>query len=53
MDARKLLEMVKVAQAEEPDLYAFAARIVELQKEEDALVADAMGANAVAEAIRA
>jgi hypothetical protein len=53
MDARKLLEMVQASKLESPDLYSFAAQIVEHQKEEDAKVAEAMGRPDVAEAIRA
>lgn len=53
MDARKLLEMVATAVAESPDMYTFAAQIVEAQKEEDARVAEAMGHQDVAYAIRA
>jgi hypothetical protein len=53
MDARKLLDMVQTALVTTPDMYAFAAQIVEAQKEEDAKVAEAMGHVDVAEAIRA
>lgn len=53
MDARKLLEMVQQANAVAPDLYSFAAQIVEAQKEEDAKVAEAMGNAEIAAAIRA
>lgn len=53
MDARKLLSLVKDATETKMDYYAFAAIIIEAQKEEDALVADALDHADVAAAIRA
>ncbi len=53
MDARKLLDMVKAATQKNTDYFSFAAAIVEAQKEEDALIAEAMNCQEVAQAIRA
>lgn len=53
MDARMLLSLVKSAIDSEMDYYAFASAIIEAQREEDAAIADALNAPAVASAIRA
>ena len=52
MDARKLVELVQQAQIDEMDYFRLAAIIADEQKQEDAALAEAMGATSVATAIR-
>jgi hypothetical protein len=52
MDARKLVELVQQAQADSMDYFRLAAIIAEEQKQEDANLAETMGATSVAAAIR-
>lgn len=53
MDNKKLINLVEQAQADEMDYFRLAALIAAEQKEADAQVAEAMGANSVAATIRA
>ncbi len=53
MDARKLLELVATAQADGMDYHRLAALVAEGQREADAKLAEAMGQQEVADAIRA
>ncbi len=52
MDARKLIEIVQQAETNGDDYYRLAALIADEQKKEDADLAEAMGAESVAAAIR-
>lgn len=53
MDVKKLLELVEQAQAENMDLYKFAAKIIEYQKEVDATLLETLGHADSAAIIRA
>lgn len=53
MDNKKLIDLVEEAKAQGMDYFRLAALIAAEQKESDALVAEAMGANSVAATIRA
>lgn len=53
MDAKKLLEKVKTATEEQMDYYAFAAYLIEQQKQEDAAIAESFSRFDIAAAIRA
>lgn len=52
MDARELITLVQQAQEEQADYYRLAALIAAAQKEEDAKLAETMGATSVAAALR-
>ncbi len=54
MNARQILPLVEAAQQDDPvNLYDFATRVAEAQKEQDAKLAEAVGADEVAAMIRA
>ena len=52
MEAKRLIELVQQAEAEQGDYYRLAALIVEAQKDFDAGLAESMGSPEIAQIIR-
>jgi hypothetical protein len=53
MDVRQFIELIKEAEEQQLDYYNLGAKLIQAQKEADAKLAESMGANSVAAAIRA